>query len=261
MTAAAGSAPDPSAPGFFERHRAIPRGSKISQAVASAILDEIVARGLQTGDRLPTEATMLKEFDVGRASIREALRILEVYGLIEIRQGQRGGPYVTDVNPRDLGRTLTFFFHATGATYDELLEARLLIEPALARLAAERRDAALLEELQAVMAREQSAPEDDYLDCANAFHYTVAGASGNHVLDLLGRSMRGVYADRLSVQNLFPLEGRPQVRRLHTEIGEAIISGDGELAELLMRRHLRELADLQRERTPWVMQERVEWQG
>jgi DNA-binding FadR family transcriptional regulator len=241
--------------------RAITRSSKVSQTVAMAILDEIIEEGLQPGDRLPTEATMLEEFDVGRASIREGLRILEIYGLIEIRQGQRGGPIVSELNARDLGRSLTFFFHTTGATYGELLEARLLIEPAMARLAAERQDPKLLTELQATMEREAAAPAEDYLDCANMFHYIVAGASGNRVLDLLGRSMRGLYADRLTADGIFPDEGRPKIRNLHSKIGALIIAGNGPRAEKLMREHLLELAELQTSKTPWIMDERVKWRG
>ena len=226
-----------------------------------AILDEIIEEGLKPGDRLPTEASMLEQFDVGRASIREALRILEIYGLIEIRQGQRGGPIVAELNARDLGRSLTFFFYITGATYDELLEARLLIEPPMARLAAERQDPKLLEELRISLEHEATAPEEDYLHCANTFHYIVAGASGNRVLDLLGRSMRGLYADRLTADGLFPDEGRPKVRNLHAKIGALILEGKGQRAEKLMREHLQELADLQRSLTPWVMDERVKWRG
>jgi GntR family transcriptional repressor for pyruvate dehydrogenase complex len=65
---------------------------KTSERVAAAIVSEIVSRGLGAGDRSPNEATMLERFQVGRASLREALRILEVHGLISLRSGPGGGP-------------------------------------------------------------------------------------------------------------------------------------------------------------------------
>lgn len=256
----------PSGGGDGRAARSIPparqlRASKVSQAVASAIVERIVAEDLQPGDRLPTEAQMLADFNVGRASIREALRVLEVYGLISIRQGQKGGPMVAPLSPSDLGRTLSFFFHLDGTSYRELIEARLTIEPVMARLAAERQDAELLEALRDVMEREgTSSPEDEIL-CAEEFHYRICGASGNKALDLLGRSLRTVYASRISAAGILPPESHKQIHRTHAQIGKAILAGNGKRAERLMADHLRELADLQEERTPWFMEERISWEG
>src|ERR1700761_3394215 len=101
------------------RLREARRRAKISQIVAAEIVRYVVDERLEEGDRLPTEAEMLEEFGVGRGSPREALRLLEAYGLISIRQGQNGGPVVATLRPQDLSRTLSFYFHLTGATYAE----------------------------------------------------------------------------------------------------------------------------------------------
>ena len=90
------------------------------------------------GDRLPNEVSMAQEFGVGRASVREAMRILETHGLVQIKPGPRGGPVVRDANGVDLGRTMSMFFSHRGVTYREVIEARLAFEPMQARLAAER---------------------------------------------------------------------------------------------------------------------------
>ena len=79
-----------------------------------------------------------ERYGVGRASLREALRILEVHGLIKIKPGPGGGPMVDQVDSRDFGRTTSFFFQVLGATIGDLLEARTVIEPMMARLAAQR---------------------------------------------------------------------------------------------------------------------------
>ena len=111
------------------RLREARRRAKISQIVAAEIVRFVVDEQLREGDRLPTEAEMLEEFGVGRGSLREALRLLEAYGLISIRQGQNGGPVVATLRAEDVSRMLSFYFHLVGATYAELIEARLIIEP------------------------------------------------------------------------------------------------------------------------------------
>ncbi|MEP7740003.1 FadR/GntR family transcriptional regulator [Nocardioides sp. 31GB23] len=239
-----------------------PRGAKLSQYVAAEIVRDVVAQGLNAGDRLPTEAAMLEEFDVGRASLREALRILESYGLISIKQGLGGGPVVNAIHPEDLARTLLFYFHSTGATVSEIAEARCVLEPASARLAAERQDPDQMAELRNVMAREQQASmaDDEYMRLSNEFHYAVSGLSGNRVLDLLGRALRTVYTTRIFGGGILPSEARHTSREVHRKIGEAILAGDGALAEKAMGEHLKEISDLQFAKTPEVMDQVVVWE-
>jgi GntR family transcriptional repressor for pyruvate dehydrogenase complex len=239
------------------------RGAKLSQYIAAEIARDVVARGLKSGDRLPTEAAMLEEFDVGRASLREGLRILESYGLILIKQGLGGGPVVSAIHPEDLARTLLFYFHSTGATVREIAEARHVIEPASARLAAERQDDAQMAELRDIMERERAAAIDgpDYIALTNEFHYAVSGLSGNRVLDLLGRSLRTLYQARFYSGGVVPPEGRASNRDVHRRIGEAILSGDGPLAEQLMADHLLEISQMQEQRHPEVMDQLVVWEG
>jgi DNA-binding FadR family transcriptional regulator len=235
----------------------------MSQLIATEIARGIVTDGLREGDRLPTEVEMLQQFDVGRASIREALRILESYGLIAIRQGQGGGPIVTPIDPEDLARTLSFYFHLTGSTFQELAEARAVIEPVMARLAAERQDPNQMSLLEDVMEREAAASLEnpEYITMANEFHYAVSGLSGNSVLDLLGRALRILYTTRISGGGILPPEARPASRRLHREIGEAILASQGDVAEQLMKSHVHDLAELQAKRTPEVMEQRIVWEA
>lgn len=235
------------------------RGTKLSRVVASTIVEDIVSQRLTAGDRLPSEAAMVERFGVGRASIREGLRLLEMYGVVSIRPGQNGGPVVADMTPEDLARTLSLFFRMTGATYRDLIQARLVIEPVMARLAAEAQDPEQLDEIRAVMKADEDYDADRYVERATAFHYTVSGSSGNPVLDILGRTLRVLYSERLTGPGLVPEEARPIIRHVHQEIGNAILAGDADLAERLMHEHMVELATLQDERTPWFMDERVSW--
>ncbi len=115
---------------------AVLRPLKASESVARDIVDDIVVQRLGERDNLPSEAAMLTHYGVSRETLREALRLLEVQGLISIRRGPGGGPIVGAVDPANLGRMSTLFYHLAGATYGELFEAWVRSEPIIADLAA-----------------------------------------------------------------------------------------------------------------------------
>lgn len=226
----------------IERARSgIDRGAKISERVASAIVDNIVADGLKPGDRLPNEAAMIERFQVGRGSLREALRILEVHGLISLRSGPNGGPVVVAVDPGSVSRTLSLYLHLSGSTMAELIETRLLIEPMVARLAAQQIGTAdNAARLRAVIEHEASMSSDEtrYIDAANDFHYVLASLTGNRVFDVVATALKELYTTRIVGVGLASLTTEPSIRFEHLEIGEAILAGDGEKAETLMRNHM-----------------------
>src|SRR5215211_3941173 len=81
-----------------------PRAEKVSEVVARSIVQDIAARRLPPGTMLPSESVMLDRYRVGRASLREGLRILEIQGLITIKPGPGGGPMVATASSHDFGR-------------------------------------------------------------------------------------------------------------------------------------------------------------
>lgn len=237
------------------------RASKVSELVARDIVHRIVRQKLQPGAPLPAESAMLRDYEVGRASLREALRLLEVHGLLSIRPGPGGGPVVSELTSADFGRMATLYFQASGATFRELLEARLVMEPVMARLAAERRDPRMLERLaESVQASDQLTSVDDleYVRASTDFHSLVSGMSGNHVLDLFGRAIKDVYTDRVT-GTLFPASTRKRVIAEHTAIARAIRRGEPARAERLMREHMEEFAAYVQKRHPGLMDEVVDW--
>src|SRR5579859_173204 len=100
------------------------RNQKTSERVALDIVHDIVARGFRLGDRLPLEAEMVEQYGVSRASLREALRLLEVQGLIRLKPGPGGGPVVGSVDAAHLARTATLYFHLGASTYGQLMETQ-----------------------------------------------------------------------------------------------------------------------------------------
>jgi DNA-binding FadR family transcriptional regulator len=236
------------------------RAEKVSEVVARSIVQDIAARGLTPGTMLPPESVMLERYRVGRASLREGLRILEIQGMITIKPGPGGGPVVAAASSYDFGRMATLHYHGIGATFRELVEARMVIEPMMAALAAERRDPALLAELRRVSDATGAGVADDFAYAAGAadFHGTIAGASGNRILDLFGRSLKDVYTERVSGM-IFPIEARQRVYNEHEAIVKAIEAGDARKAEKLMRQHMEEFLRYTVERYPGLLDEVVDW--
>jgi DNA-binding FadR family transcriptional regulator len=217
----------------------IDRAIKTSERIAAAIVSEIISLELKPGDRLPNEAAMVERFRVGRGSLREALRILEVHGLISLRSGPGGGPEVIAVNPRDVARTFSLYLHLSRATIRELTEARMFLEPMIARMAAETREPAGMKRLQEALDYEASIPKNDprYIFAANNFHYVLATMSGNAVIDLMATALKELYTTRVVGGGLVNDLDQEKLRGDHREIGMAIIKGDPEKAERLARQH------------------------
>ena len=229
------------------------RAEKISDIVALEIVHDI--RGMAAGAKLPPEAVMLGRYQVGRASLREALRLLEAQGLIVLRTGPGGGPVVAPVDSRYFARMSSLYFHLTGVKYRDLVEARLVMEPVMARLAATRQDAGDRERLQqfvdSVEAGRNSVPRE-----LRNFHGLLSGMSGNPVLDLMGRSLQDLPPGGFEGL-ICPPEGRFQ--QTHAAIATAVIGGDEEGAEDLMHDHMTDLVRSTAENDTGALEKVMKW--
>jgi GntR family transcriptional repressor for pyruvate dehydrogenase complex len=231
------------------------RTLKTSEVVALEIVRDIVAADLKPGDRLPLEAEMLVQYRVSRSSLREALRLLEVQGLIAIRPGPGAGTVVGRVLPGNLSRTLTLHLHMLGANYDELLEAWVESEPVMARLAALNPDREKV--------REALSP---FLDESHAwavreglrFHDIVADLANNQVLALSLRSIGFIVTEQvLTSAERGDLEDH--IVHHHRRLAEAIIAGDGDLAANIMREHIRQEVEEFKAYWPLKIGEKIQW--
>jgi GntR family transcriptional regulator, transcriptional repressor for pyruvate dehydrogenase complex len=238
--------------------RAIKRSAKIAQTVAKELVQEIVSRKLAPGTLLPSEPQMLEDFGIGRNSLREAFRILESYGLITMKPGKNGGPMVIEVGTRDYGHTLSFFLHIGGVTLQQLIDARLVMEPLMARLAAERRAQDLQDEVPDPAGTPLGSDDDAYFSATQDFHKKVASMSGNPVLDIVAMSMEDIFHEQISGL-LFPRSRRKEVLATHQEIARAIAEGRADDAENLMRDHMKTYANYVRKRHGQRVDEVVDW--
>ncbi len=209
----------------------------LSAVVVDAIQEHILTKGLTPGTTLPTEVELMEQFQVSRTVVREATRTLIQRGLVQV--SPRHGMSVAGGTLDALLDQLMIVLRTTRAGADQLLEIRELIEPIIARLAAERRTDEALEELERALELGESTSDDleSHLQADIAFHELLAQATGNpfYVLFTVPTSalLRRTYsasANYLTHQHLSQAE--------HRRIFEAIRAGDEDGAEQAVREHL-----------------------
>ena len=238
------------------------RKPKASEVVAARIVQDIVDARLSPGDRLRPEAEMLEHYGVSRESLREALRILEVQGLITLKRGPNGGPIVSVINASYLARTATLYFNLSSATYADVFEVWADLEPALAGKVARIRDRDLK---RAALGRflDDVAPEledDDALTFSrnNSFHAVLADLAGNPVLTLLTQAVSHIVVDHV-VENVDPVHDLDNLESAHDVIAQAIIDGRASKATRLMREHIEGITQQFRDRWPDRLAEPIHW--
>src|SRR5262249_10529585 len=196
-----------------------------------------------------SEREMLEEYAASRESIREALRLLEVQGLVSIRRGPGGGPSVCTVDPANLGRISTLYYHMAGATYRELLEAWIVSESILSGRAARNPDS---EARVAAMSpylldgRGAGHAHDDiesFMHGHMSFHAEVAALGRNRVLEISLQTMGQIVSHHVEATD----DPRGLGRDLgddHRRIAVAIVAGAVEKASALMEEHVGGIAQV-----------------
>nr|WP_239028169.1 FadR/GntR family transcriptional regulator [Pseudonocardia acidicola] len=213
----------------------------MSEVIARELATHIVEAGLAPGSVLPTEREMIESFAVGRATIREALRLLETRNVITIRPGPGGGPVVRRPRPCDLGEALSLILQFEDASLDDVMEARRALEPMIARLAAERISDAEIEVLDETVRLIEASPEDPevFHEQNRTFHSTLCRAAHSVVLEVFLDSLASV-ADGVSGGVTYSPRRYLAAARMHATIVTALRARDGAAAEQAMREHMDE---------------------
>ncbi|WP_052316403.1 FadR/GntR family transcriptional regulator [Gordonia polyisoprenivorans] len=209
-------------------------GEKVARQVARAIVRDIIELGMGEGAPLPPEPVMLSQYKIGRPTLREALRILEVNGLITIKPGRSGGPRVRRSDTRDLARLLALQFGSRRVTYADVNSARRAIEPTLARLAAQNATETERQQLAELLHRTEEVTPNEAFAESDTFHLSVAVASHEPVLAPLCMALQLV----LGPLRIGHEESWTNLLGEHIPIGEAIIRGAAAEAEALMAAHM-----------------------
>jgi DNA-binding FadR family transcriptional regulator len=226
---------------------AVSPGDKRAEATARQIFAEIAAAGWPVGTLLGSEAELMARYDVSRAVLREAVRVLEHHQVARMRRGPGGGLFVAEPGVEAVSDAVTLQVARQGIRSDQLLEVRGAVEMAvLDRVVADLDDegACTLREAPAL---ERSRSRDGVPVAGHDLHSVLAAVAGNPVLELLT-----LVLIRLTVLHATAPVGAPGLRAteevidVHQRIVEAIVAGDHELARHRMRRHLDALVDWMR---------------
>lgn len=214
---------------------------KSYEVLADRLRETILDGSLAVGERLPTERELVSQTGLSRGSVREALRKLEVEGLVRTKLGRLGGNIVSRPGNDSMAHFITQFVRGRRLSLRALQETRETLEPGLARLAAEHRspeDVARLRELNAEMAGAFD-DRNRFATINIAWHNAVATASRN---DLLAAFLYSISYDVVvsTVSEEYDTPSlRQEVVKAHERIIVAIEDGDGDAAFRRMERHVR----------------------
>lgn len=221
----------------------------ISEDVIRRVLKLIQEGQLAPGDRLPNERDLAAALQVSRPMLREGLRALAFMKVIEIRQGD--GTYVTSLTPELLTENLDWVFSLDESSSDQLLQARKVVEPGIAALAAQFiTDQELLQLEECLhLAQDHAYDIPLYVDSDICFHRTIFDAAHNPILKRfmasvthLDRVVRINLLERLSeAARAFEIR---QVREDHSRVIEALRAHDPQMAQTAMLDHLRNVEQI-----------------
>ncbi|MEP7311569.1 MAG: GntR family transcriptional regulator [Pseudomonadota bacterium] len=174
------------------------RVPKLSHLVAERLRSQIASRHLNHGDTLPSEAELVRQFNVSRPIMREALRVLEAESLIQLGRGARAGAMVLAPSVDTAAKFGVLYLARMGTTLGMIHEVRSLLEPPLIALLAQRSTKTFLRELEEVTDMQHKALEDkDYsaaILAVNEFHHRIIDLSHNSALNLLAGMLHGIAA-------------------------------------------------------------------
>jgi GntR family transcriptional repressor for pyruvate dehydrogenase complex len=221
------------------------RSPKTAELVARTLRRMVVEGQLKDGDFLPHEADLIAHFGVSRPTLREAVRVLESERLVELRRGSRTGAKVRVPGPEIVARPAGLLLALSGTTLADVLTARILIEPAAARLLAEEGSVEAHEELTSLIDDLPHDWDSPTVAAATAyFHRRMVELSGNATLGMIAGmlyeiSERHTAAAILDNQNrTVPKADYTRLIKSYRTLANLVAAGKGAAAEAHWRRHM-----------------------
>jgi GntR family transcriptional repressor for pyruvate dehydrogenase complex len=227
-------------PKFSELTTMPVRPYSLTHRVAEEISQMILSSGLRPGDKLPPMAELEARLGVSHTVMREALRMLETRGLVQVQHGK--GVIVSARSSDALSASLNTVFRLHNGTLFHLMEFRAILEIEVARLAAERRTDDNLREMRACLREMEQAAEipRGYVDADVGFHNALVRATHNPVLISVTSSLQDLLIKSREITFRGPPTGATRALNAHRSIYEAVKARDAEGAASAMHRHLQE---------------------
>jgi len=235
------------------------RKVKRALTLAQDIVRDIEAGAHVAGDRLAREDEMLARYDVARATLREALRFLELQGVIHLQLGRSGGPVVARPQTGDFANNLSLILQFMEADLRGLLELREAIAPNVAAYAAQRATAGDLSALADCLKElERNEASSQFEELNRRFHDMLGWASGNPLFGLLTSALH-MLTREFSLSLGYSAQERAVQLRFLRRVFEAVRKGDAEGARQAMARLVAGSTSYLAERSPELVSQKVKW--
>jgi GntR family transcriptional regulator, transcriptional repressor for pyruvate dehydrogenase complex len=224
---------------------------KASDLIVEEIWKMILEGKLKPGDRLPPESRLVERFQVSKVTLREALQTLETYGHITRKRGPGGGSVVLDIAPTKGIGLIANYLSLSNLSVAQLMEARLMVEPMIAELAARRMTAEGRERLERLL----SEHEEDFRVHGGSkrgweFYILLAELSGNRILTVVEELLIRLFMDAEFSLSIGDIGMSPEevaynaaVLPANRRVAEAVASGNPEEARREMERAIRGFAE------------------
>jgi len=218
------------------------QAERISQLIEEQLKEAIIRHHYSAGDKLPSERELVDMFGASRSSIREAIRSLERSGFVVVKKGVQGGAFVLQKGDSTLMvNYLRDMMRLRQVSLDEILQARLIIEPEVAAAAAQRATPEYIELLEEITQDQLKGFDSEnpvmQFDRNPRFHRIIAEMTGNQVFIIIMQILLEIHAFRM---NQFKLDEKTirKITHQHDGIIEALKKKDKELAFEEMKKHV-----------------------
>ncbi|WP_019927324.1 FadR/GntR family transcriptional regulator [Nocardia sp. BMG111209] len=219
---------------------------RLAAQIARHLEETVIRRGWPVGESLGSESELRAHYQVGRPVLREAVRLVEHHQVARMRRGPGGGLFVCAPDAEPAIRAMVIYLEYVGTGITDLLEARALLEPVAARLAADRITEDEIAALRAAVRDEYAHLLGPECWAHDPVHTMIGRLSGNPLLhvfiDVLARlTTRYAHASRRRSQAELAAT-RQDSHAVHRAIAEAVIDGDGACAQVALTTHLEQLS-------------------
>jgi DNA-binding FadR family transcriptional regulator len=219
------------------------RAPRVYEQIVAHVERSIYDGELRHGQKLQPERQLARDFKASRVAVREALRTLELRGLVEVRQGSTGGYFVRELDERPLVRDFTTLFRLGRVSRVQLIEARRLIEPEVAFLATQRATDADVKALLAAIDQRsaQAAAGADSRRFDLEFHRRLAEAARNPVHVVVIHALMALEAEVIVPTLRFTDADNAELESAHRRIVEAIAARKPGEARAIMATHIEDV--------------------
>src|SRR5690606_25446553 len=207
-----------------------------------------------------------EKYEIGRGTLREALRLLEFQGVIALKPGPKGGPVLLDPDPSHLASTMLLLMQVKQAPFRAIMEVRAALEPKTGALAAQRMSDEQIADLGRCLAEMRDNMDDDYVffETNQRFHDIIAWGSGNALFGYIVDSLLGILdgtvsGDYSAVGSDYPQRRRKAILKAHDEIYAMIEARDAEGAEARMQEHIDAYVRYVERAHPKVLEQTIRW--